>query len=59
MLGSSDGDIAIGMGRGQISNLLMELAGIDIAEALKFIVGRRPQDPDPLRFRRFRASTTA
>lgn len=38
MLGSSDGDVAIGMGKGQISNLLMELAGIDIAEALKFLV---------------------
>lgn len=38
MLGSSDGDIAVGMGRGQISNLLMELAGIDVAEALKFLV---------------------
>lgn len=38
MLGSSDGDVAMGMGRGQISNLLMELAGIDIAEALKFLV---------------------
>lgn len=38
MLGSSDGDVALGMGQGQISNLLMELAGIDIAEALKFMV---------------------
>lgn len=38
MLGSSDGDVAIGMGRGQISNLLMELAGLDVAEALKFLV---------------------
>ncbi|MFC5577359.1 AsmA family protein [Lysobacter niabensis] len=38
MLGSSEGDVAVGMGRGQISNLLMELAGIDIAEALKFLV---------------------
>jgi AsmA family protein len=37
MLGSSDGDVAVGMGRGQVSNLLMELAGIDIAEALKFL----------------------
>ena len=27
MLGTSDGDVAIGMGTGQISNLLMELAG--------------------------------
>ncbi len=38
MLGTADGDIALGMGNGQISNLLMELAGIDIAEALKFLV---------------------
>ncbi|MCI4568691.1 AsmA family protein [Lysobacter sp. CFH 32150] len=38
MLGSSDGDVALGMGQGQISNLLMEWAGIDIAEALKFMV---------------------
>lgn len=38
LLGSADGDIALGMGQGQISNLLMELAGIDIAEALKFMV---------------------
>ena len=38
MLGTADGDIALGMGRGQISNLLMELAGIDIAEALKFML---------------------
>lgn len=38
ILGTADGDIAIGMGRGQISNLLMELAGLDIAEALKFLV---------------------
>lgn len=38
ILGSADGDIAIGMGRGGISNLVMELAGIDIAEALRFLV---------------------
>ena len=38
MLGSSDGDVAIGMGRGRISNLVMELAGIDIEESLKFLV---------------------
>jgi len=40
ILGTADGDIALGMGRGQISNLLMELAGLDIAEALKFLVTR-------------------
>jgi uncharacterized protein involved in outer membrane biogenesis len=38
MLGSADGDIALGMGSGQISNLLMELAGLDLAETLKFLV---------------------
>lgn len=38
MLGSADGDIMLGMGKGQVSNLLMELAGLDIAEALKFLV---------------------
>ncbi|MEO5566467.1 MAG: AsmA family protein [Luteimonas sp.] len=38
MLGSSDGTALVGMGRGQISNLVMELAGIDIAESLKFLV---------------------
>ena len=38
MLGSANGDAAIGMGRGRISNLLMEVAGLDVAEALKFLV---------------------
>ncbi|MCA1715100.1 MAG: AsmA family protein, partial [Gammaproteobacteria bacterium] len=38
MLGSADGDIALGMGRGQISNKLMEWAGLDIAEVLKFMI---------------------
>ncbi|MEH6422475.1 AsmA family protein, partial [Pseudomonas sp. CGJS7] len=36
MLGSSDGSVAVGMGQGQISNLLMEFAGIDLAEIIKF-----------------------
>ncbi len=40
MLGSADGDIALGMGAGSVSNLLMELAGIDIYEALKFLIGK-------------------
>ena len=38
MLGTADGNIALGMGRGQISNKLMEWAGLDIAEVLKFMV---------------------
>ena len=45
MLGTADGDIALGMGHGQISNLLMELAGIDIAEALKFMVTKDRKVP--------------
>jgi uncharacterized protein involved in outer membrane biogenesis len=45
MLGTADGDIALGMGHGQISNLLMELAGIDIAEALKFLVTKDRKVP--------------
>lgn len=45
MLASANGDVAIGMGRGQISNLLMELAGLDIAEALKFLVTRDRKVP--------------
>jgi uncharacterized protein involved in outer membrane biogenesis len=38
MLATSDGSAGLGMGRGQISNLLMEWAGLDIAEALKFLI---------------------
>lgn len=45
MLGSSDGDVAIGMGPGRISNLLMEYAGIDIAEILKFKLSHDRQIP--------------
>lgn len=36
MLGNSNGEVAIGMGRGSISNLLMEYAGLDLAEIIKF-----------------------
>ena len=38
MLGSADGEILLGMGKGQVSNLLMELAGLDVAEALRFLI---------------------
>lgn len=38
MLASANGEVVVGMGRGQISNLLMELAGIDILEALRFLL---------------------
>nr|WP_246071920.1 AsmA family protein [Lysobacter aestuarii] len=36
MLGRGDGEVLVGMGRGSISNLLMEMAGIDLAEIIKF-----------------------
>ena len=45
MLGSANGDVAVGMGRGQISNLLLELAGLDIAEALKFLITKDRKVP--------------
>ncbi|PJJ97322.1 AsmA family protein [Lysobacteraceae bacterium NML91-0213] len=45
MLGSSSGEVAVGMGKGEISALLVELAGIDIAEALAFLVTRDRRIP--------------
>jgi len=45
MLGSANGDVAIGMGTGRVSNLLVELAGIDIYEALKYLIGKDKQIP--------------
>ncbi|GAA5078142.1 AsmA family protein [Lysobacter panacisoli] len=45
MLGSSDGSVVLGMGRGRISNLLMEMAGIDLAEIIKFKLGGDRQIP--------------
>ncbi len=45
MLGSSDGTVAVGMGRGHIGNLIMELAGLDVAESLKFLFTGDKQIP--------------
>lgn len=45
MLGSSDGEVAVGMGPGQISNLLMEFTGLDLAEILKFKLTRDRKIP--------------
>lgn len=36
MLGNGNGEVGVAMGRGSISNLLMEMAGIDLAEIIKF-----------------------
>jgi hypothetical protein len=39
MLGHSSGNIALIMGQGQVSNLLLELVGLDGREILKFLMG--------------------
>lgn len=38
MLGSSSGNVALLMGSGQISNILLEFAGLDGGEIIKFLV---------------------
>jgi uncharacterized protein involved in outer membrane biogenesis len=40
MLAAADGDLQVGMGSGRFSNLLLELAGLDVAESLKFLLGK-------------------
>ncbi|PPU36456.1 AsmA family protein [Xanthomonas sp. CFBP 7912] len=45
MLGTADGSIGVGMGRGHVGNLIMELAGLDIAESLKYLVTKDRQIP--------------
>src|SRR5690606_18460233 len=37
MLVRSSGALAVGMGKGHVGNLIMELAGLDVAESLKFL----------------------
>lgn len=38
MLGSASGDVAVLMGRGEISNILLEFIGLDAGEIIKFLV---------------------
>ncbi len=45
MLGSSDGTLGVAMGRGHIGNLIMELAGLDVSESLKFLITKDRQIP--------------
>jgi uncharacterized protein involved in outer membrane biogenesis len=40
MLATSNGDVGVIMGSGHISNLMMEYAGLDIEESLKFLLGK-------------------
>ncbi len=39
-MASANGDLDLAMGPGQISNLTLELAGLDVAEALRFMLGK-------------------
>ena len=43
ILGSADGAMSVIMGQGRVSNLLLEVAGLDIAESLKFLIGKDKQ----------------
>lgn len=43
MLGNADGELGAAVGQGQVSNLLIELAGLDIAEALRYFLGKDRQ----------------
>jgi uncharacterized protein involved in outer membrane biogenesis len=43
VLGSADGQFGMIMGPGRMSNLLLEVAGLDIAEALAFVIGKDRQ----------------
>jgi uncharacterized protein involved in outer membrane biogenesis len=43
LLASADGEFGVIMGRGRMSNLVLELAGLDIAEALAFLVSEDQQ----------------
>jgi uncharacterized protein involved in outer membrane biogenesis len=40
ILASSNGNFSAIMGQGRMSNLVLEVAGLDIAEALKFLIGK-------------------
>jgi uncharacterized protein involved in outer membrane biogenesis len=40
MFAGADGEMQAIMGPGEVSNLLLELAGLDVAEALKFLLGK-------------------
>jgi AsmA family protein len=40
MMATADGEVQVAMGRGRFSNLLLELAGLDVAESLKFLLSK-------------------
>ena len=40
MLAQADGDVGVAMGPGRVSALLVELAGLDVAEGLRYLIGK-------------------
>ncbi|HKE94080.1 MAG TPA: AsmA family protein, partial [Povalibacter sp.] len=54
MLGSANGDVGLIMGPGHVSNLLVELAGLDIAESLKYLLDKDREIPLRCAFADFR-----
>jgi uncharacterized protein involved in outer membrane biogenesis len=45
MFGSADGNIGLIMGKGHISNLMVELAGLDVAESIKYLIDKDREIP--------------
>jgi len=45
MFASANGDVGLVMGRGRISNLLLELAGLDVAESLRYLLDKNEEVP--------------
>jgi uncharacterized protein involved in outer membrane biogenesis len=45
MLASANGDVGLIMGQGRVSNLLVELAGLDVAESLKYLLDKDREIP--------------
>lgn len=43
ILATSSGELGVIMGQGRMSNLLLEIAGLDVAEALGFLIGKDQQ----------------
>jgi len=43
MLGNANGDVGLIVGPGRISNLLLELAGLDVAESLKYLLDKNKE----------------
>lgn len=45
MFGAANGNVGLIMGKGHISNLLVELAGLDVAESIKYLIDKDREIP--------------